>query len=182
MKSWKNKKYNKCRFVFLMPIYLNITSWTCFVFKAQPAFADKLHDTLNIRKNDSLIGTAPHYHSKHFKSTPSTEFSSTNQWNANHDETSNFRSNICGERQHQNVLLNKSNLNPTQSGDTNSQDDNVRNQYSSLPYPAVRKDHFLKEQNYYKNDSLRNIPYAIYPPIGLEYINHFLYNGVNDFM
>ena len=182
MKSWKHKKYNKCCFVFLMAKYFNISIWTCFVFKSQPSFAGRLHDTFNIRKNDSLIGALPHYHSKHFKGIPYTEFSSTNQLSANHDETSTFRSNICVENQYQNELLNKSNLDPTRNGDTNSQDDNVRNQYSQLPYPAVRKDYFLKEQNYYKNESLRIIPFTIYPPIALEYINHFLYNGNNDFM
>ena len=186
MEYWKDKKYNKCSFVLIIAMYFNISSWTCFVFKVHPAFADRLHDisdnTLSSKRNDLHNGTVPQYHRKQFIGTPSTEFSSTNQLSANHDQMFRYRSDICIQIWRQNASSIQYNSNPTWSGDTTGQDDIVRKQYSSLPYPAVGKTDLTNEQNYYNNGSLRNIPYAIYSPIALEYINHFLYNGANDFM
>ena len=67
-----------------------------------------------------------------------------------------------------------------ESGDTISPDDIVRIQYLSLPYPPVSKERLMRERSHY--DSLRrHIPYEIPPQLALEAINHYLYQGANEF-
>ena len=186
MECSKNKKYNQRHLVLIIAIYFTIGSCTFLAFIVPSAFANKVHDIshepFNNKKNDSPHGAATLYPRTHFKVTPSTGVSSTIQMSATYDETPTTKLDICIGTQHQRDFPNKSSSNPTWNGDITKQEDLVQKQYSSLPYPAVRKSDFLEEQSYYKNDSLSNIPYRIYPHIELEYINHFLYNGANNFM
>ena len=65
-------------------------------------------------------------------------------------------------------------------GDTISQDDRVRRQYSLLPYPIESRDSYIREKNHY-NSKKGKTPYLMYPSIKLENVNHFLYKGNNDF-
>ena len=73
--------------------------------------------------------------------------------------------------------------------DTLTQNDVVRNQYSNLPYPAVTLEDLDVEKSYYDDmrwplnayGKLRNKPFRVTPGITLEAINHFLFNGRNDF-
>ena len=58
--------------------------------------------------------------------------------------------------------------------------DPVREQYRLLPYPHVGMD-MLQLENQYYNSNLRDIPLIKYYSSSLEYINHFLYEGNNDF-
>ena len=58
--------------------------------------------------------------------------------------------------------------------------DPVREQYRLLPYPHVGMDMLQLENQYYKSN-LRDIPLIKYYSSSLEYINHFLYEGNNDF-
>ena len=58
--------------------------------------------------------------------------------------------------------------------------DPVREQYRSFPYPYVGNDMIQLEKDYY-NSSKRDIPLVTYDSSSLEYINHFLYEGNNDF-
>ena len=73
--------------------------------------------------------------------------------------------------------------------DTLTPSDIVRSQYSKLPYPAV-KSHVLAQEkayyNYYGKRVMafgenRTIPFSISFGITLEAINHFLYEGKNNF-
>ena len=64
--------------------------------------------------------------------------------------------------------------------DTLSQDDIVRNQYSYLPYPAVSKRNLAGELQHYKNKRNATL-YNIIPAFTLESLNHYLYQGRNDF-
>ena len=64
--------------------------------------------------------------------------------------------------------------------DTLSQDDIVRNQYSSLPYPAVSKRELAVESQYYKNKQ-KTTPYNMIFAFTLESLNHYLYKGQNQF-
>ena len=83
----------------------------------------------------------------------------------------------------------RSNLAKIKTFDTLSQNDVVRNQYSNLPYPAVTLKDLNAEKSYYDNKKwivnvygeLRVKPYWVTPGVTLEAINHFLYNGRNDF-
>ena len=75
------------------------------------------------------------------------------------------------------------------SYDTLTQSDVVRNQYSTLPYPAVTLEDLNVEKAYYDNKQwpvraygeIRNKPFRVTPGVTLEAINHFLYNGKNNF-
>ena len=58
--------------------------------------------------------------------------------------------------------------------------DLVREQYRLLQYPHVGMDMIQLEKQYY-NSNLREIPLIKYYSSSLEYINHFLYEGNNDF-
>ena len=73
--------------------------------------------------------------------------------------------------------------------DTLTQSDIVRSQYSKLPYPAVKSHILAQEKAYYDYygkrvmafGENRTIPFSISFGITLEAINHFLYEGKNNF-
>ena len=68
--------------------------------------------------------------------------------------------------------------------DTLTQSDIVRNQYMTLPYPAVSQGDLEREKMYYDkiyNTGIRKIPYTISYGISFEALNHFLYKGRNTF-
>ena len=69
---------------------------------------------------------------------------------------------------------------PTTYSDTLSQTDAVTRQYLSLPYPSVSEEQLQAEQNHYMGPD-RNMPHVTYTTLSLEYLNHFLYQGRNDF-
>ena len=70
-----------------------------------------------------------------------------------------------------------------------TQSDIVRSQYSKLPYPAVKSYILSQEKAYYDYygkrvmafGENRTIPFNINFGITLEAINHFLYEGKNNF-
>ena len=64
--------------------------------------------------------------------------------------------------------------------DTITQDDNVRKQYLSLPYPAVPKYDLVKEKMYYEQRT-NNEPFSTTFAYTLEGLNHFLFEGKNQF-
>ena len=64
--------------------------------------------------------------------------------------------------------------------DTLTQDDKVRNQYLSLPYPSVSKRELTAEWQYYKNRQ-NTTPYNEFYAFTLESLNHYLYKGENNF-
>ena len=68
----------------------------------------------------------------------------------------------------------------TTYSDTLSQTDAVTKQYLSLPYPSVSEEQLQEEQTHYTGPN-RNIPHVTYTTLSLEYLNHFLYQGSNDF-
>ena len=68
----------------------------------------------------------------------------------------------------------------TTYSDTLSQTDAVTKQYLSLPYPSVSEQQLQEEQNHYMGPD-RNMPHVTYTTLSLEYLNHFLYQGRNDF-
>ena len=78
------------------------------------------------------------------------------------------------------TLINKKQSDETRSSDTLTQDDIVRNQYSSLPYPAVSKRELAVESQYYKNKQ-KTTPYNMIFAFTLESLNHYLYKGQNKF-
>ena len=78
------------------------------------------------------------------------------------------------------TLINKTQSDETRLSDTLTQDDIVRNQYSSLPYPAVSKRELAVESQYYKNKQ-NTTPYNMIFAFTLESLNHYLYKGQNKF-
>ena len=65
-------------------------------------------------------------------------------------------------------------------GDTTTQNDIVRNQYFSLPYPAVSRQDLIAEKLHYTNKK-SHIPFLATFAFALESLNHFLYKGLNRF-
>ena len=78
------------------------------------------------------------------------------------------------------TLINQNQSDETMGSDTLTQDDIVRNQYSYLPYPAVSKRNLAGELQHYKNKRNATL-YNIIPAFTLESLNHYLYQGRNDF-
>ena len=66
------------------------------------------------------------------------------------------------------------------SWDTFTQDDIVKKQYSSLPYPEVTQDEILFAHSHY-NGEFKHIPIRRPVAENLESLNHFLYGGKNNF-
>ena len=66
--------------------------------------------------------------------------------------------------------------------DTLTQNDIVQTQYMRLPYPAVSHRKLEHEKKYYElGDQMPKIPYRITYGMTFEALNHFLYNGRNNF-
>ena len=65
-------------------------------------------------------------------------------------------------------------------GDTTNENDIVRQQYISLPYPAVSSNDLAAEKHYYKNTQIKS-PYVVLFAFALERLNHFLFKGRNNF-
>ena len=68
--------------------------------------------------------------------------------------------------------------------DTLIQSDIVRNQYMTLPYPAVSEEELMNEKVYYDkiyNTAIRKVPYTITYGTTFEALNHYLYRGRNTF-
>ena len=87
----------------------------------------------------------------------------------------------CIDTQHQAYLGNIDNVDGTRNGDTITWVDAVVKQYLSLPFPPVPMEDLTREKQHYI-DGIKKLPYEAYPTIDLEYLNHFLYKGGNDFM
>ena len=66
------------------------------------------------------------------------------------------------------------------NGDTLTHDDVVRQQYTSLPYPEISQDEIINTYNHY-NGEFKHIPYMRPVAQNLESLNHFLYEGRNNF-
>ena len=69
---------------------------------------------------------------------------------------------------------------PDTYSDTLSTSDAVTKQYLSLPYPSVSEEQLRAEKHHYLGPN-RNDPHTTYTSLSLEYLNHFLYEGNNDF-
>ena len=69
---------------------------------------------------------------------------------------------------------------PDTYSDTLSTFDAVTKQYLSLPYPSISEEQLQAEKNHYLGPN-QNTPHTTYTSISLEYLNHFLYEGRNNF-
>ena len=69
---------------------------------------------------------------------------------------------------------------PGLTQDTLTQDDIVRNQYLTLPYPAVSYQELEEERQHYIGEN-KDIPFETYSTFSLDSLNHYLYNGENHF-
>ena len=65
-------------------------------------------------------------------------------------------------------------------GDTLTQQDIVTRQYTSLPYPDISQKEIMATKYHY-NSEFAYLPYMRPPSENLESLNHFLYQGGNDF-
>lgn len=63
--------------------------------------------------------------------------------------------------------------------DVVSEDDIVRSQYKLLPYPLYTNVSFQYEEHFYNRTSFKSA--EDYYQLNLESLNHYLYNGRNDF-
>ena len=64
-------------------------------------------------------------------------------------------------------------------GDTTTPSDLVTKQYEALPYPEVKDIQILTEKNYYEKEHKK--PFMIIPTTQLEHMNHYLYEGNENF-
>ena len=162
-------------------MYLN--NLPCVVFKINiVVMYFGISYSIDIRQNAFTNRSIIAYSSKHSDGLSSKSVSAKNQLDLDKGKTSNPETHICTNIQYQCDLESTYNSDLSRNtGDTTNQDDIVRRQYSSLPYPAVTEDNLFLEKNHYDR-KLENIrPYGISQQLALEKINHYLYNGDNDF-
>ena len=81
---------------------------------------------------------------------------------------------------HRCISVSINNINVNGYGDTFSANDNVQNQYVRLPYPLISDEEYQQEKRYYENHD-RIKPFRIHHNLVLDRLNHFLYNGENNF-
>lgn len=113
----------------------------------------------------------------YFKSTTSNIYTISNRFQE--EETFRIRLNYCIYNRDHNITQ-KFDSNTNSHFDTLTQDDIVKQQYALLPYPAVKPGEFERVRWHYKSDR-KDVPIMIAPPVTLENINHFLYQGRNNF-
>ena len=93
------------------------------------------------------------------------------------DRTLKMNSSLCTFAS---TLINIKQLQISTVFDTLTQDDSVRKQYSSLPYPAVSRRELKAERQYYKiRQNTR--PYKTFFAFTFESLNHYLYKGKSNF-
>ena len=66
-------------------------------------------------------------------------------------------------------------------GDTISENDPVTNQYLNLPYPTVTDEDIASEQAFYRSDRYNGNMFMIVESLTLEKMNHYLFNGSENF-
>ena len=69
---------------------------------------------------------------------------------------------------------------PGLTQDTLTQDDIVRSQYLTLPYPAVSYQELEEERQHYIGKK-KDTPFKTHFTFSLDSLNHYLYNGENQF-
>lgn len=90
----------------------------------------------------------------------------------------------CTKQYVRNKQTSEHDLNTPLQYDTLTQSDIVRNQYMTLPYPAVSEEKLKHEKIYYDTvyqTAMRKVPYTIHYGISFEALNHYLYKGRNTF-
>ena len=65
-------------------------------------------------------------------------------------------------------------------GDTITQEDIVKKQYTLLPYPEISQKEMIGTRNHY-NSEFAHLPYMSIVAQNLESLNHFLFQGKDNF-
>ena len=178
----KTRLYSIAGLPFFIAFYLNTDTATGSIFRSHGFAALNRNAYLPVTKQIDITILSPIYNPcKNPEGVDREDTFSTNEIYNSHDDRSTLRryTNVTIERHVD--LLTSSYWRDVWSMDVSTLGDLVRNQYRSLPYPAVDQNQLSKEKDYYYS-RLRNYPMYIWTHIGLEAINHFLYNGTNDFM
>ena len=77
------------------------------------------------------------------------------------------------------ISFNRLLLTEVEYGDTITTNDLVTKQYESLPYPEVKEETLLWEKNHYSVEGKK--PLLVFSSIMLEQMNHYLFEGNEDF-
>ena len=101
--------------------------------------------------------------------------------NANGIYQTNGDMQVCSEIYNRSLQSsNHKDVNVYGYSDSVSTNDLVKKQYSILPYPTVGYDTIRREHMYYLSDN-SNYPISSHYSLKLEYLNHYLYQGQNNF-
>ena len=167
---------------FVIALYLNADTATGSIFRRHGFAAPKRDAYLPVTKQIDMTTLSPVYiPCKNPEGVDHDDTFCTNEISNSHDDRSTLRR-CTGVTIECHVDLSTSSYwRDAWSMDVSTLGDLVRNQYRSLPYPAGDQNQLSKEKDYYYSH-LRNYPMYIWTHIALEAINHFLYNGANDFM
>ena len=65
-------------------------------------------------------------------------------------------------------------------GDTVTQEDIVKKQYTLLPYPEISQKEMKDTRNHYDSE-FAHLPYMSIVAQNLESLNHFIFKGKNNF-
>ena len=77
------------------------------------------------------------------------------------------------------ISFNRLPLTEVEYGDTITTNDLVTKQYESLPYPEVKEGALSWERNHYSVEGKK--PLLVFSSIMLEQMNHYLFEGSEDF-
>ena len=111
-----------------------------------------------------------------------TNLSSTNRFGIEFNGIENIRNQHCSSTYAKKKVIGEADLESSGYYETLTKDDIVQNQYSLLPYPSVTEEDLADEKYYYeKLFSKRRKPYYYNYGITLEALNHFLFEGRNNF-
>ena len=91
---------------------------------------------------------------------------------------SNMRT--CHEVYKHGQISNNKDHNVQEYSDLTSNDDHVQLQYLKLPYPGISYNEIREEYKYYLHQN-NNYYLSSYNRLELEYLNHYLYRGQNNF-
>lgn len=161
-------------------MYLTIILWSLFVAYGHRRVAlNSILHTFYTRQVKSSVHTVTRKEYPIYRVSPAN-MSSQNERSIMTNGSFIIKQNHCIGIHSTYISVSIGDINGLRNWDTVTEDDTVRKQYTLLPYPIVTEGEYLLEKKYY--DTRQEIePYTMHPPLVLESLNHFLYNGANDF-
>ena len=123
---------------------------------------------------------SPSHHKRNGEAVPAIKLLSRDEFPNPSYENLGYFFHPCIDIRRNSYISDEHKLDSSGYLDTLTNDDKVKKQYSLLPYPPISRKSLSDERNHYGSIK-RNMPFNVYFSSTLESINHFLYQGRNNF-